>query len=113
MATARQLRPRNSGRKSEVVFNLRAGTGLSSGGVSFDHNRRQALGRCIDRSGQACGACSDNRNVIDPMRFRNLGNPQLVSKIADGWPNQDTTVQQFDLRHPRRRQVFAAFIVFC
>ena len=74
MATARQLRSRNAGRKSEVILNFRAGTGLSSRGIPFDHNRGQALRSCVDRSGKTCGTGSDDGDVIDRMRLRKFGN---------------------------------------
>ena len=54
----------NAARKSQIVFNARAGAGLAAEGPRIEHRDRQSFGRGIDRGGETGGTAADDGHVI-------------------------------------------------
>src|ERR1700757_2877166 len=45
----------DAGRKAQIVFDARRGTGLTAKGAAIEREHREPLGSCIDCGGKTCG----------------------------------------------------------
>ena len=63
VSTPGQFLSRNSGRKTEIIFNFRTGAGLSAWCLGFNYKHVQAFRCAVNRSGKSCGAGADYNQI--------------------------------------------------
>ena len=76
-----QVAAADAGGKAEEIFDQRGGTGLASRRVAFQHDGLQALGRGVNRSGEARRAGAHNGEIAENFRFSLVG--QGVQQARD------------------------------
>src|SRR5581483_4898438 len=83
---------RDTCREPKIVFYPRAGARLPSWGYSFDNQRRQAFRGRIHPGGETAWTCSHDCDVIDAIRFKLLGDAQLVCEFRNRRTFQHSTI---------------------
>jgi hypothetical protein len=59
----------DAGGEAQIILDPRRRSGLAADGALVQHQHRQALGRGVDRGGEAGGAGADHRHVIGEQRI--------------------------------------------
>src|SRR5581483_3765214 len=105
---ARQLRARDAGRKSEVVFDARARARLTAGRDRLEHDDVETLRRAVQRRGEACRTAADDDQVVRLLRIERDVQAGAASEIFDGWIAQEAPFAADHHRRRRRRNVEVA-----
>src|SRR5690606_30718552 len=99
----RQLLPRDSRRKAEVVLDLRTGTGLSTGCVRLYEQDAETLRGTVHRGSKARGPRPDNHHVPQRRLVDLIVEAQTVGDFLVGRISQDkltATDEDGDLLQP-------------
>ncbi len=88
---------RDAGGKAEVVLDARAGAGLAAGRRALEHQHVEALGRGVDRGGEAGRAGADDHHVAHLLRIERAAQPQRGRELFDaGVPQQVSLLAEHD-----------------
>ncbi len=99
-----QRQPGNSGRKAEVIFNTRAGAGLSAERPRIAHRDGKSLGRSIDRGRQPCGTAADHGDIVDLVLGERANHAHRAGEFGFAWVAEHRAVGDHHQRPIRRRR---------
>ena len=76
-----QSQAADGGRKSQIVLDARRCTRLTTKGAAIQHEHREPLGSCIDRSGKTRRSRADNDHVINLVRVDRSDEPDTAGEL--------------------------------
>jgi hypothetical protein len=94
---ARQVQPSDTSRKTEIVFDTRAGSGLPARHVRLEHQHLQTFGSTIHGRGESRGAGTDDDYIglavssMSSLKPRHSAICELVGFRSTASPRQITT----------------------